>query len=86
MLSEKFATVKYVFFNVLSVTNSNQLRTLPDELQNNFFRSSLTKHHEIFAETRINEEGPSLAVIRPLKIWYFEAKHVSLNKIQHICD
>jgi hypothetical protein len=25
------------------------------------------KRHEIFAETRVNEEGPSLAVIRPLK-------------------
>jgi hypothetical protein len=33
----------------------------------NLFRSSLTKRHEIFAETRVNGEGPSLAVILPLK-------------------
>jgi hypothetical protein len=40
---------------------------LPDELQKKLFKFSLTKRHEIFAETRVNEEGPSMAVIRPLK-------------------
>jgi hypothetical protein len=30
------------------------------------FQVQPNKRHEIFAETRVNEEGPSLAVIRPL--------------------
>jgi hypothetical protein len=57
----------YVFFNVLSVANSNQLRTLPDELRNNFSGPALQNAIKKIAETMVNKESPSLRVILPLK-------------------
>jgi hypothetical protein len=44
------------------------------------FQVQPNKRHEIFAETRVNEEGPSLAVICPLKVSLLRSEKCKIVK------